>query len=404
MTPPAATPVSVVGIGADGWDGLSGAARVAVCDSTVLMGSARQLALVPDTGAVAVAWPTPLLPALPGLLDRHRAAGLCVLASGDPMFHGIGVTLARMVGPENLRVLPQPSSASLACARLGWPVAETPVVNLVARPVETMLPAVVHGQRLLLLSNDERSAAAIATTLTERGFGNSTMTVLEQLGGPAELRYSATAASWPHPPGDPLNVVAVVCAADAGTRRLTRMPGLPDAAFGGEGQFTKAEVRALTLSALAPASGELLWDVGGGSGSIAIEWCRSDPNCRAVTFEHIAARAERITGNALALGVPHISVRGRAPESFDDAPPPDAIFVGGGVTQDGLLDDCWRRLRPNGRMVVNAVTAEAEAVLLIWAGRRGGTLRRFQIYRAEKLGAMTMWQPKLPITQWSSAE
>ncbi|MFI2280614.1 precorrin-6y C5,15-methyltransferase (decarboxylating) subunit CbiE [Nocardia beijingensis] len=401
----AGAPIAVVGIGADGWDGLGRAAREAVGGAEVLFGSARQLALVPPAVAARrVTWPSPLLPALPDLLQRHGGARLCVLASGDPMFYGIGVTLARLLGPQALRVLPQPSSAALACARLGWPLAQTPVVSVVGRPLATALPELSDGRRLLVLSADEHTPRDLAQLLGRHGFGGSELTVLEQLGGPAEQRRAGIAKQWEHPPGDPLNIVAITCAADRDQPRATRLPGLPDELFGGDGQLTKQEVRALTLAALAPAPGELLWDVGGGSGSIAIEWCRAHPGNRAVAFERLERRRRQIADNAEALGVPHIHVRAelRAELAADAGiGTPDAIFVGGGLTQDGVLETCWARLRHGGRLVANAVTAESESLLLNWAGAEGGVLRKFQIYRAEPLGSFTTWRPQLPVTQWS---
>ncbi|MGK8522777.1 precorrin-6y C5,15-methyltransferase (decarboxylating) subunit CbiE [Nocardia asteroides] len=401
-------PITVVGIGADGWDGLGRAARDAVGDAEVLLGSARQLALVPPTVAARrITWPSPLLPALPGLLERELGARLCVLASGDPMFYGIGVTLARLLGPQALRVLPQPSSASLACARLGWPLAETPVVSLVGRPSATVLPELADRRRLLVLSADEHTPRELAQLLGRHGYGDSELTVLEQLGGSAERLRAGTAKQWEHPPGDPLNIVAITCSADQGLPRATRLPGLPDELFGGDGQLTKHEVRALTLAALAPAPGELLWDVGGGSGSIAIEWCRAHPGNRAVAFERLERRRRQIADNAAALGVPHIQVRGEvgaelAVESGIAAP--DAIFLGGGLTQDGVLETCWAHLRQGGRLVANAVTAESESLLLSWSSAQGGVLRKFQIYRAEPLGSFTTWRPQLPVTQWSAVK
>lgn len=397
-------PITVVGIGADGWDGLGGPARRAIESCDVLLGSQRQLALIPASDAVRKAWPTPMLPALPGLFETHDGTRICVLASGDPMFFGIGVTLARLFGAQRLRVLPQPSSASLACARLGWPLAETPVISTVARALETVLPALIDGARLLVLSNDEHTPAALARLLTEHGFGSSTVTVLEQLGGPREVVHAGIAGEWRSPVGDALNVVAIECVADPNHLRLTRVPGLPDEAFGGTGQFTKAEVRALTLCALAPSPGELLWDVGAGTGSIAIEWCRTDSRCRAVAFEQHAGRAEKLPENARGLGVVNIAVAGAAPEAFAEMPTPDAIFVGGGVANEGLLEACWEQLRPTGRLVANAVTAEGESALLQWSRRHDGVLRRFHVERTESLGSMTVWRPKLPVTQWIGAK
>ncbi len=407
---PADRPIAVVGIGADGWGGLGETSRNAIADAEVVFGSARQLGLVPAevTGPRRVGWPTPLLPALPELLGAHRDSRLCVLASGDPMYYGIGVTLAKLLGPQALRVLPQPSSVSLACARLGWGLADTPVVSLVGRPPETVLPELADRRRILVLSADEGTPARLAELLARNGFGGSGLTVLEQLGGPGERMYGGVAGTWSAPPGDPLNIVAVDGAADPESVRLTRIPGLPDTAYGGDGQLTKAEVRALALSALAPAPGELLWDVGGGSGTIAIEWCRTHPSCRAVVFERSEARRRQIAENAAALGVPGIDVRGevltalRAAESrAGESSAPDAIFLGGGLTQPGVFETCWARLRSGGRLVADAVTAESEAMLLGWAAAHGGALRRIQIHRAEPLGGFTTWRPHLPVAQWS---
>ncbi|AEF40475.1 bifunctional cobalt-precorrin-7 (C(5))-methyltransferase/cobalt-precorrin-6B (C(15))-methyltransferase [Hoyosella subflava] len=395
--------IAVVGIGADGWAGLSAKARHTIEQARVLVGSGRQLALVPDLGQERIAWPSPLMPALPGLLHAHRDSGLCVLASGDPMFHGIGVTLARIAGPEGLNVVPHVSSASLACARLGWPLHETPVVSLVNRDVSSLVPELTQGRKLLVLSEDEHTPAEVAKLLTGHGYGSSLVTVLERLGGPDEHVVEGTAQLWSHGTGHSLNIVAIEV---AGTMpaRLTRIPGLPDAVYGEDGQLTKQEMRALTLSALAPAPGELLWDVGAGSGSIAIEWMRSHPLCRAVAFESDADRVPRIKRNAEQLGVPGLVIAAAAPQSFSELAPrvaaPDAIMVGGGVTQDGLLDACWSRLPPGGRMVVNAVTAQSETLLLDWFTRCGGSMRKLQVYRAAPLGEFTAWRPQLPGTQW----
>ncbi|MFH5210397.1 precorrin-6y C5,15-methyltransferase (decarboxylating) subunit CbiE [Antrihabitans sp. NCIMB 15449] len=391
--------VVVVGIGADGVDGLSRRALRELAECDVQLGSRRQLELVDVGSAERVAWPTPLVPALPGLFDRYAQQRICVLASGDPMFHGIGVTLARLLGADRLEVLPQASSVSLACARLGWAVADTAVVSLVERPVETLLPALYDAGRIVVLSRGAQTPGEVAELLCANGFGASTVSVLEQLGGPAERRVDGVAQTWEHPVGDALNVVAVTCVAEVAGRRLTRIPGLPDDVFGGDGQLTKQEVRALTLSALAPAPGELLWDVGAGSGSIAIEWCRTSSSCRAIAFEHVAARVSTIEDNARALGVPGVTVRGAAPADFDEAPAPDAIFVGGGVTVPGLLEACWDRLAPGGRLVANAVTAESEALLVEWSSKFGGTLRRLQVHRGEPLGRFTTWRPQLPVAQ-----
>jgi precorrin-6Y C5,15-methyltransferase (decarboxylating) len=390
--------ITVVGIGADGWDGLSPAARLEVGGAEVVIGSARQLALLPATDASLVTWPSPLLPSVRPLLAEHTGRRVCVLASGDPMLFGIGGTLVRLLGASSVRVVPHPSSVSLACARLGWPVEDVEVVSLVGRPVDTLL--VQPDRRVVVLSAGRDTPGQVAALLRSRGFGPTRMTVLEDLGGPGERRIDGTAADW-HADAGPLNVIGLECTPAPGVAPLGRTPGLPDDAYDHDGQLTKREVRAVTLAALAPLPGRLLWDVGAGAGSIAIEWLRTHPACRAIAIESSPERAERITANAAALGVPGLTVvHGRAPAALADLPVPDAVFVGGGVSEDGLLAACWAALREGGRLVANAVTLESEAVLTRWQARVGGVLTRIEISRAAPVGGFTGWKPMMPVTQW----
>jgi precorrin-6B C5,15-methyltransferase / cobalt-precorrin-6B C5,C15-methyltransferase len=397
------TPIVVVGIGADGWDGLSPRARRAVEHADVLRGSARQLALVPDeVRAERLPWPSPMSPALAALVDDFPGRRVVVLASGDPMLSGVGTSLVRLHGSGAVEVLPHPSSVTLACARLGWAVEDTAVVTVVGRPVELLVPHVTPGRRLLVLGSDGGTPAAVAALLTRLGFGASRLTALAQLGGPAERAFGGTAAAWPHADTDPLVVTAVEAVADPGTVVLPAVPGLPDEAFEDDGQLTKREVRAVTLSRLAPVPGQLLWDVGGGAGSIGIEWMRTHPSCRAVAVEARADRAERIRRNAVRLGVPGLEVvEGRAPEALAGLPAPDAVFVGGGATAQGLLEACWAALPAGGRLVANAVTVESEAVLATWFAGVGGDLVRLAVQRAEPVGGFTGWRSAMPVTIWS---
>ncbi|WP_246009949.1 precorrin-6y C5,15-methyltransferase (decarboxylating) subunit CbiE [Actinokineospora cianjurensis] len=384
--------MTVIGIGADGVAGLSPAARAELDRAEVVLGSARQLDLLPDeVTAERVTWPSPLVPAIPGLLDRYRDRALCVLASGDPMFHGIGTTLGRFT---EVRVVPHPSSLSLACARLGWAVEEVAVVSAVARPL-ARLHAVLHpGRRVLVLSSDGSTPAAVVALLRDRGFGASKVTVLAELGGPGE-RIGADVDGV-----SPLNVVAIECVADPGARRLPRVPGLPDDVYEHDGQITKREVRAVTVSSLAPEPGQLLWDVGAGSGSVGIEWARTHPACRVIAVEPREDRADRVVRNAAALGVPGlVLVRGAAPEALAGLEAPDAVFVGGGVTAEGVLPACWAALRPGGRMVVNAVTLESEVLVARWHAEVGGTLTRLSVGRAGPVGGFTGWRQAMPVTQ-----
>lgn len=387
--------IVVVGIGADGISGLAPSSRAALARATVVYGSRRQLDLLDGSvGAERRPWPSPMLPALQTILDDARG-DVHVVASGDPLLHGVGTTLIRHYGPERVTVLPHVSSVTLACARLGWSLSDTEVISLVTADPRS---AVRLGGRAVVLSSDRASPAALARVLTETGRGESELTVLEQLGGPAESRRSSTAHEWAvRPPGtvDDLNVIAVRYLPDE--RRLAT---LPDEAYLHDGQITKQAIRAITLAALAPRPDQLLWDVGAGSGSVAIEWCRSGTGCRAAAFERDPDRRARIIQNANALGA-HVDVMSEAPKSFDGAPSPAAIFVGGGVSQPDLIAACWRRLPAGGRLVANAVTVESEAVLAHWFSRVGGELRRFQHYRGEAVGSFTGWRPAMPVTQWA---
>jgi precorrin-6Y C5,15-methyltransferase (decarboxylating) len=395
--------VAVVGIGADGWAGLAEPGRAAVRAAEVLLGAPRQLELVAGhTEADPRPWPSPMLPALPGILADLEGRRVCVLASGDPMVHGIGATLARLLGPDRLAVVPHPSSVSLACARLGWAVDGVEVVSAVGRPLARVRRVLAPGARLVVLSEDAATPAALAALLVDAGYGGSALTVLAQLGGPAEHRVDGLARDWAHAPGDPLNVVAVACVADPHAPARGEVPGLPDDAYDHDGQLTKREVRAVTLAHLAPRPGELLWDVGAGNGSVGIEWLRAHRMCRAVAVEANVARADRIVANAEALGVPALQVvRGRAPDALAGLPAPDVVFLGGGLTNPGVLDACWAALRPGGRLVANAVTLEGEAVLAAEYARRGGTLVRVAVARASPVGGFTGWRPALPVTIWA---
>ena len=404
--------IVVVGIGADGMAGLAPASRDELHRATVVFGSSRQLGLLDDAvTAERRQWPSPLTSALDGLRDRlrdtgndrlnDRAADVHVLASGDPMLHGVGRLLIRMFGAEQVTVLPHVSAVTLACTRLGWAVQDTEVISLMTGEPHT---AVRRGGQAVVLCRDGAGPAALARLLAEGGRGDSELTVLEQLGGRSERRRDATARDWAaNPPGDvdDLNVVAIRYLPDD-----SRLSVLPDDAFAHDGQLTKQSMRAVTLAALAPRTGELLWDVGAGSGSIAIEWCRSGSRCRAVAFERDEQRRKRIAENAMAHGTV-VDVHGEAPAAFDvrsDAgvdERPSAIFIGGGLTQPGLLEACYERLPAGGRLVANAVTAESEAVLTQWYSRLGGELRRFQHYRGEPVGGFTGWRPSMPVTQWS---
>ena len=389
--------LTVVGIGEDGYKGLGRNARHALLRAAQVFGGPRQLALLPPCiRAERRTWPSPF--SLDPVLGQ-RGAEVCVLASGDPMLFGVGASLARSVPEQEMRVIPAPSSCSLAAARLGWALQDVAIVSVVARPLAALNAHVHHGVRILVLSNDGSSPDAIAGLLRERGYGASRMTVFEHLGGDAERRLDALAQDWTHGETAALNLVAIDCRADVGTPRLTTLAGLPDEAFKHDGQLTKRDVRAMTLARLAPAPGELLWDVGAGCGSIGIEWMRAHPTCRTLAIEADEGRQQLIELNRDALGVPGLQlIRGAAPDALPGLERPDAIFIGGGVTRPGVLETCWEQLRSGGRLVANAVTLQSEAALMSWRERHGGELTRIQIAHARPLGEFDTWRQALPIT------
>jgi precorrin-6Y C5,15-methyltransferase (decarboxylating) len=395
--------LSIVGIGEDGIEGLSAVARGLVSGAEIVFGGKRHLALAAALirGAMRP-WPSPFEDGVAQVLAQ-RGRQVCVLASGDPYHYGIGAVLARHVAPAETMVVPAPSAFSLAAARLGWPLAECTLVSLHGRELDRLRPHLQPGARVLALTSDGEGPAALAGLLATTGFGPSRLTVLEALGGPRERVRATTAAAFDFGKTDPLNTVAIEVAAE-GARIIARAPGLPDALFEHDGQITKREVRAVTLSSLAPRRGELLWDVGAGAGSVAIEWMLADPSLRAVAIESQAERAARIARNAASLGVPGLEiVQGTAPAALGGLPPPDAIFVGGGASDAGVLETVLTALRAGGRLVVNAATLQTEALLLARYGDMGGELIRIAISRADVVGTtsnMSIWRPAMPVTQW----
>jgi precorrin-6Y C5,15-methyltransferase (decarboxylating) len=416
--------VTVVGIGADGWWGLGEGARAALTAARTIVGSQRQLELLPaELRAQRRRWPSPI----EGLLDelaQEAAPGTCVLASGDPMLYGVGATLARRLGAERLEVHPHPSAFALACARLGWPAADVTLVSAVGRPLQALVRSLQPGRRIVVyVSGANRPStgspppgsapsggassdgpSAVARLLCEHGFGPSRLVLLERLGAPDERIEESVAERWAGGPnGAPPHCVALECRLARGAAAFAPTPGLPDGAYRSDGQLTKQPVRAIVLAALAPLPGELLWDVGAGSGSVAIEWLRAEPSSAAVAIEASAERAERIAANAGALGVPHLQVlHDRAPQALEGLPSPHAVFIGGGVSQEGMVESCWSALRPGGRLVANAVTLEGEQALVAARARHGGELLRIELSDAAPLGGLSGWHPRRPVVQWSA--
>lgn len=398
-TAPAGRWLSIVGIGEDGADGLSPAARAAIAAAEIVFGGARHLALAGDlvTGEWRV-WPSPF--SLDGVLAA-RGRSVCVLASGDPFLYGVGASLARHVPAAEMAAFPAPSAFALAAARLGWAQQEVDMVSLHGRPLARLRPFLQDGARLLLLTSDGDGPAQVAAFATAHGCGAARLTVLEALGGPAERIRSATAEAFDLKDVAALNLVALEVKAAPDAPVLPLAAGLADDLFEHDGQITKREVRALTLSSLAPRRGELLWDIGAGAGSIAIEWLLAHPSLSAIAIEGNGERAARIGRNASRLGVPHLKiVEGAAPGALAGLPTPDVIFIGGGASEPGVFDTALKALKPGGRMVANAVTLETEALLIAAHARLGGTLTRVSLARSVAVKGMTGWRPAMPVTQW----
>lgn len=395
--------LSVIGIGEDGIEGLPTAARALIDGADVLVGGARHLAMVPDRngGPERLGWPVPLTDLIPQLVERKEAGKkVTVLATGNPMYYGVGVTLGRFIAADEMLILPAPSAFALACARMGWAQADVDTLTVHGRPVELIHPYLQPGARVLVLSENATTPGAVAALLKERGYGDSRMTVLEHMDGPKERMRDATAEAWEASDVADLNTIAIDCVAEEDAALLPRVPGLPDEAFESDGQLTKQEVRAVTLAALQPVPGQLLWDVGAGSGSIAIEWMRSHPTCRAVAIEKDEDRIGYIAVNAMSLGTPRLDMLpGTAPAALDGLAAPDAVFIGGGLTESGLVEACWEAVKPGGRLVANAVTVEGEAVLTEWREKTDGALSRIAVSRAEPVGDYLGWRPLMPVTQ-----
>ncbi|GAP93813.1 bifunctional cobalt-precorrin-7 (C(5))-methyltransferase/cobalt-precorrin-6B (C(15))-methyltransferase [Leptolyngbya sp. NIES-2104] len=389
--------LSIVGIGEDRLEGVAPIGRSLINQAEVLVGGDRHLAMVPNDSRPRIRWSSPIDDSIQKLLT-YRGQAVCVLASGDPMCYGIGVTLSRRIAIDEMTIIPALSAFSLACSRLGWSMSEVETLSLCGRDPALLNAVLYPNAKILVLSADRQTPAKVAQMLCNRGLANSSILVLEHLGGTKERILSGTAGDWNHTNIADLNTIAIICSS---ALLPSRSPGIPDFIYQHDGQLTKREVRAVTLSTLAPQPGQLLWDVGAGCGSIAIEWMRSDRRCHAVAIESNVDRLKLIAQNANMLGVPNLRiVAGKAPIALQDLPQPDTIFIGGGLTVPDVVDTCWRSLCAGGRLVANAVTVETEAQLFHWHSQLGGELTRIAVQRAEPVGKFLGWKAMAPITQW----
>ena len=394
--------LSIVGIGEDGISGLSPTARSVLSGAEIVFGGKRHLALAaPLIRGAARPWPSPFERGIAEVVAL-RGRRICVLASGDPLFHGVGAVLARHIDAEEMVVMPSPSAFSLAAARLAWSLPDTALLSLHGRNLDLVRPHLQPHARILALTSGADGPRALAQLLVQSGFPCSRLTVLEALGGARERVRSTTAAQFDLREVHELNTVALEVVGERDAKIIPRAPGLADDMFEHDGQITKREVRVLTVSSLAPRRGELLWDIGAGAGSVAIEWMLCDTSLSAIAIEKRVDRAARIRRNAACLGVPGLQIiEGAAPDVLAGLPPPSAVFVGGGPREPGVLDAAAAALKPGGRLVVNAVTLATENELLVRHAAMGGALARIAIARAQVLGGEIGWRPAMPITQWT---
>ncbi len=393
--------LSIIGIGEDGIDGLSAVAKRLIGSAELVVGGARHLELAGDlVCGRRLIWPSPMSDAFVEI-KQHRGRSVVVLASGDPFHFGVGKQLAAFVPAEEFVCLPQPSAFSLAAARKGWSLQDVALVTLHGRALHGIVRHLQPGARILALSWDGATPAKLVELLNAHRMGQSRVTVLEAMGGPRERIRHATASTFDIADIVALNTIAIEVIAEPGAVIIALAPGLDDALFEHDGQLTKREIRAVTLSSLEPRHGELLWDIGLGAGSVAIEWLLRHPSLSAIGVEISQDRADRAARNAAALGAPDLKiVQGRAPEALAGLARPDAVFVGGGMMDDGVFEAVWSALKSGGRLVANAVSLETEARLADYFGRFGGDLVRLQVARADKVGAMSGWRPAMPVTQW----
>ena len=392
--------LTIVGMGEDGWEGLSNRARLAIKSTDVIVGAARLLALLPKTNAEIHEWPQPfsaVIEQIKPLAGRNTV----ILATGDPMNFGVVRKLLEFIPFEEMSIIPQVSAFSLAASRLGWSLPDCDCFTIHGRPAANVETFFQPNARLLVLTEDETSIAETCRRLIARGFGESNVTVLENMGGEKERITSFAANANPALDWSPLNVLAIQCIAGAEAKIFSRVAGLPDEAFVHDGQLTKREVRAATLAALAPAPDQLLWDIGAGCGSVSIEWMRSTRGCEAFAIEHNDDRLKMIATNADQLGTPRLKiVTGKAPEALKDLAAPDAVFIGGGVGNDGVFDAAWTNLKSGGRMVCNVVTIEGEMHLYDLQEKHGGELVRMDVSTLTHVGPYRMMKPRMSVVQW----
>jgi precorrin-6Y C5,15-methyltransferase (decarboxylating) len=396
--------LSVIGMGEDGLEGLSSRARSVLAHAEVIVGSKRLLALLGDSSAEKHEWPQPFS-AVVDRITPLRGRNTVVLATGDPLNFGVARKLMEIVPFAEMEIVPHLSSFSLAAARMGWALGDCDTITLHGRPAANLEAFIQPDVRLLALTADASTIAEVARRLVVRGYGPSEITVLENMGGPRENSIRFRAEDFHERSFADLNTLAIRCRPTPGAALLPRIPGLPDDAFIHDGQLTKREVRAATLAALGPYPDAVLWDVGAGCGSIAIEWMRAVRGAQAIAFEHETTRLRMIGENADRLGTPRLKViAGEAPQSLAGQDAPDAVFIGGGMRVPGVFETSWAALKSQGRMVANVVTLEGELHLVDLQEKHGGDLVRLDISYMTHIGPLRALKPRMAVLQWRAVK
>ncbi len=403
MSPATKPWLTVIGIGEDGMAGLSAAARRLIEEAAVIIGGDRHQQLTGEVTAEQIGWPSPF-DAMIETMQRHRGQRIVVLVTGDPLWYSVGARLLKAIPADEIAFHPQLSAFQWAACRMGWSLADVETLTAHGRPTEQVIPYFWPGARLIILTAGSETPGEVARLLATRGYGDSPITVLANLGGPQERRIEGTAAEWAaeDPAADipPFHTLAVVCEGEP-RPLLSRLPGLPDEAFAHDGVMTKREVRAMSLARLMPARGEVLWDIGCGCGSVGVEWVRAAPEALAIGIDQRADRLALAAENAKTLGTPKLTlVEGAAPEALAGLPAPNAVFIGGGLGRETVAA-ARSALKLGGRLVANGVTLETEALLIALHGEMGGDLTRIAIERARPVGGLTGWRPAMPVVQWS---
>lgn len=392
--------LTVIGVGAQGIDSLADTVRDEIYAADIVVGSERLLSHFSDLSCKTHTWTSPISDMITNI-ETWRHQRVVVLATGDPMHYGIGVTLKQNFPANETRVIPSPSVFSLAAAKLGWPLQDVVTLSAHGRPVNGLTSYLQPGANLLILTGGEQTVRDIAEWLIEHKFSESRVVVLECLGGSAEKITETSAAYIGKQSYSDLNVVAIQCKLDPGCIHRPAIPGMADDCFESDGLLTRREIRCITIASLMPAPGQLLWDVGAGSGSVAIEWMRCGQNMNSIAFEYNSQRIERIRRNAEKLGAPRIKiVPGLLPGTLENQPSPDAVFQGGAIFSEEIFSHCWEKLKPGGHFVANAVTLEGEAALIRRHDKYGGELLRLEISHSDQLGSWRSYRPQRPVTQW----